>query len=82
MNKKCQPTTASCKPGTDHICSDGYCYSGTACPLGTYAVTNGTCKCSSACSGSVSSLQVRILNLNKKKFSMKREYCHIFSEHY
>ena len=57
------PTTTtippSCSSGPDHICSDGKCYSQSGCPTGYTIVSTGTCRCSTACSGTTSSLQVK-----------------------
>ncbi len=57
--KKCQQPTPSCGLGPDNICSDGKCYlSGISCPPSTTQVSNGTCTCSTSCSGTTSKLQV------------------------
>ncbi len=56
--------TISCKSGPDHLCSDGFCYTGNKCPNGTTIVNNATCSCGNGCSGTcpdtcTSSLQVK-----------------------
>jgi hypothetical protein len=56
----------SCISGPDHLCSDGYCYTGNQCPNGTTKINSVTCTCGNDCSGTcpdtcTSSLQVNFL---------------------
>ncbi len=56
----------SCTSGPDHLCSDGFCYTGSQCPNGTTIVNNATCTCGNDCSGicpdtCTSGLQVHFL---------------------
>ncbi len=60
---KCQSVEATCTPGgPDKICSDGKCYLSTsACPSGTFLVTQNACTCAFNCTATTSSLQVYLI---------------------
>ena len=55
----------SCTLGSDHLCSDGKCYSKSGCPTGYTVLSSFNCTCGHNCSGTcsntcTSSLQVFI----------------------
>ena len=48
--------------GLDHVCNDGKCYSQSGCPTGHTIISNNSCTCVNACTGtSTSNLQVNFV---------------------